>query len=44
MRSYVFKVLVEPDKFEDGRDAWHASCPTLKVAIQELHEASRPVD
>jgi hypothetical protein len=33
MRSYVFKVLVEPNKFEDGRDAWHASCPTLKVAI-----------
>ena len=30
MKSYVFKVRVEPDKFEDGRDAWHASCPALK--------------
>jgi predicted RNase H-like HicB family nuclease len=30
MKSYVFKVVVEPDKFEDGRDAWHASCPALK--------------
>src|SRR5258708_6455748 len=30
MKSYVFKVAVEPDKFEDGRDAWHASCPALK--------------
>jgi len=23
-------VAIEPDKFEDGRDAWHASCPVLK--------------
>lgn len=30
MKSYVFKVVVEPDQFEDGRNAWHASCPTLK--------------
>jgi predicted RNase H-like HicB family nuclease len=30
MKSYVFKVLVEADKFEDGRPAWHASCPALK--------------
>ena len=30
MKSYVFKVAIEPDKFEDGRDAWHASCPALK--------------
>lgn len=30
MKSYVFKVVVEPDRFEDGRDAWHAACPTLK--------------
>ncbi len=30
MKSYVFKVVVEPDKFEDGREAWHASCPALK--------------
>ncbi len=30
MKSYVFKVAIEPDKFENGRDAWHASCPALK--------------
>jgi predicted RNase H-like HicB family nuclease len=30
MKSYVFKVLVEPDKCEDGREAWHGSCPALK--------------
>jgi len=30
MKSYVFKVAIEPHKFEEGRDAWHASCPALK--------------
>ena len=30
MKSYVFKVAIEADKFEDGRDAWHAYCPALK--------------
>ena len=30
MKSYVFKVAIEPDKFEDGREAWHASCPALR--------------
>jgi predicted RNase H-like HicB family nuclease len=30
MKSYVFKVAIEPDKFEHGRDAWHASSPALK--------------
>lgn len=30
MKSYVFKVVIEPDKFEDGREAWHAFCPALK--------------
>ena len=24
------KIVVERDKFEDGRDAWHAYCPALK--------------
>jgi len=33
MKSYVFKVVIDPDKFEDSRDAWHASCPALKGAI-----------
>ena len=30
MKSYVFKVTIEPDKFEDGRAPWHAFCPALK--------------
>jgi antitoxin HicB len=30
LKSYVFKVAVEPDKFEDGRDAWQAYCPALR--------------
>ena len=28
--SYVFKVIIEPDKFEDGRETWHTFCPALK--------------
>ena len=30
MKSYVFRVAIEADKFEDGRDAWHAYCLALK--------------
>ena len=30
MKSYVFKIVVERDKFENGREAWHAYCPALK--------------
>lgn len=30
MKSYVFKVVVEEDQFEDGRKAYHAYCPILK--------------
>jgi antitoxin HicB len=30
VKSYVFKVVIEPDKFEDGREAWQAFCPALK--------------
>ena len=30
MKSYVFKVAIVPDRFDDGREAWHASCPALK--------------
>ena len=29
MKSYVFKILVEEDQFEDGRQAFHAYCPVL---------------
>jgi predicted RNase H-like HicB family nuclease len=30
VKSYVFKVVIEPDKFEDCREAWQASCPALQ--------------
>ena len=30
MKSHVFKVVIEEDVFEDGRKAFHASCPALK--------------
>lgn len=30
MRTYAFKVLLEEDAFDDGRQAYHASCPALK--------------
>ena len=29
MKSHVFKVVVKQDAFEDGREAYHASCPSL---------------
>lgn len=33
MKSYVFKVVVEEDQFEDGRKAFHAYCPALEEAV-----------
>lgn len=30
MKSYVFKVVIEEDAYDDGRKAYHASCPALK--------------
>ncbi len=32
MKTYLFKVIVEEDPFEDGRKAYHAYCPALKGA------------
>lgn len=29
MKSYVFSVVIEEDKFEDGKEAFHAYCPAL---------------
>ena len=31
MKSYVFKVVVEEDQFEDGRKAFQACCPALEA-------------
>ena len=33
VKSYVFKVVVEPDEFEDGRKAFSAHCPDLPGAL-----------
>ena len=33
MKSYVFKVVVEEDQFDDGRPAWSAHCPDLPGAL-----------
>jgi predicted RNase H-like HicB family nuclease len=30
VKTYVFEVIIEKDNFEDGREAYHASCPGLK--------------
>ena len=29
VKSYIFNVTIEKDKFEDGHKAYHASCPAL---------------
>lgn len=29
VRSHIFKVVIEEDAFEDGKPAFHASCPAL---------------
>jgi predicted RNase H-like HicB family nuclease len=32
MKTYIIKVVIEEDNFEDGRQAYHAYCPSLKGA------------
>jgi len=32
MRTYIFKVEIEEDRFEDGPMAYHAYCPALRGA------------
>lgn len=29
-KTYVFKIVIEDDAFEDGRPAYHAYCPALQ--------------
>ena len=40
MKSYVFKVVVEPDQFENGAPAFHAYCPALKGCHSWGHSAA----
>lgn len=30
MKALAFEVVIEKDRFEDGREAYHAYCPALK--------------
>jgi predicted RNase H-like HicB family nuclease len=30
VQSHVFRVVIEEDRFEDGKIAYHAFCPDLK--------------
>jgi predicted RNase H-like HicB family nuclease len=30
MKTYTFKIVVEPDEDAQGNPAWHASCPALE--------------
>jgi len=30
LKSYVFRLAIEKDTFEDGTEGYHASCPALK--------------
>ena len=32
MKTYLFRIVIEEDPFEDGRMAYHAYCPALKGA------------
>jgi predicted RNase H-like HicB family nuclease len=32
MKTYIFKVAIEEDPFDDGKMAYHAYCPSLKGA------------
>jgi predicted RNase H-like HicB family nuclease len=32
IKTYVFRVIIEEDCFDDGRQAYHAYCPSLKGA------------
>ena len=39
MKSHIFKVVIEEDKFEDGRKAYHAFCPPLRGCHSWGHTA-----
>ncbi len=53
MKSYVFKVVVEPDEFEDGTPSFHAYCPSLlgartqgkteEEALQNIHDVVKMI-
>lgn len=32
IKTYVFKIIIEEDSFDDERNAYHAYCPSLKGA------------
>jgi predicted RNase H-like HicB family nuclease len=49
MRTYTFKVVVEPDEDAHGNPAWHAYCPALEsigaaTSGQTRQEALRKIN
>jgi predicted RNase H-like HicB family nuclease len=49
MRTYTFKVVVEPDEDAHGNAAWHAYCPALEsigaaTSGQTRQEALRKIN
>jgi predicted RNase H-like HicB family nuclease len=33
LKSYLFKVVIEKDEFEDGRKGYTAYCPAIEAAV-----------
>jgi predicted RNase H-like HicB family nuclease len=33
VKSYVFKVVIEEDEFDDGRTGYSAYCPAIEAAV-----------
>ena len=37
MNRYEVGIVIPPDRFEDGRDDWHAFCPALQGCHTWVH-------
>jgi predicted RNase H-like HicB family nuclease len=44
MKTYIFKVTIEKDFFEDGREAYHAYAPALKGAATGGYSKEEAID
>ncbi|MEA2032112.1 MAG: type II toxin-antitoxin system HicA family toxin [Euryarchaeota archaeon] len=44
MKTYIFKVTIEKDFFEDGREAYHAYAPALKGAATWGYSKEEAID
>ena len=43
-RTYIFKLVIEEDSFDDGEIAYHAYCPSLKGARTWGHTIEEAVN